>query len=446
MRTHAWTGTLALVAFACSSGGGPGAPDAGTGVPDAGAPPPAPSWSAPAPVDSATGAGLDLVTARDPAGRLAAAYFTKKAAAQYDLVVAREQADGAWTTDVAQAGLTGHFGVALAFEPEGNPVVAYLGGGTADAEGDGRWHSFETGTGTNIGASLPSDAVISRRGAGGWTAEVVARLSDSIVATGFPIDDHGVVTGLFPSLAIGEGGVTHLVVRDLHYGSDDSATAASNLEYRRSTGATKVAGELVAGGPSDPDHLNGAGNGARMLLVDGEPALSFVLAPASIDDATQVWFARRDATGWRKVRVSAASGKPGNPPSLAHAKDAGFALAFYDADGGDLVVGTSKDGAAWTTSTVEALGDTGLHPALAFGAGEALGLLYAFCRGPTEAATPCSARRELRFRLHGATWGDYERVAGTMPEGASLLVDAAGRFAAVWHEPGAGVVVSRRTP
>lgn len=424
---------LALLAGACAAPAEPDAPDA-SDTSDAGDVT-GPRWTASELIAASPVAGLDLVAATDDEGRVQAAFFEKTDGGRYDLVVLGER-DGLFEREVAEPGLTGHFGVSLAIDSIGAPAVSYLGGGTADAEGDGRWKSFDTGE------SLPSDAVVSRRTAAGWQQSIVARLSNSVVTTGFPIDDNGVVTGLWSALAFGADGGLHVAFRDMHFGSDDSASAASNLEYVRPGGG----GELVGGGPSDPEHLIGAASYARMVVAEGEPALTFTLGPDSTDDAEQVWFARRGASGWTKTRLSAAAGRTREPPSLAWSPQRGFAVAFLDADEGDLVVARSSDGTSWTTETVEALGETGRHPAVAF-AGETLGVLYAFCRGATEPENRCSSRAELRFRtFDGVSWSSSERVAAGVPEASALVVDGAGRFVAVWRDPSSGVRLSRRMP
>jgi len=444
----------ALFAMACGSSPGPpdGGPDGGDGgQPDAGDA--GPTWSAVVTVDSASGAGLDLAATLDPAGRPAAAYFVRNAPGSYSLVLARELTDGNWTRETLPANvdggtsLTGRFGASLAFEAAGNPVIAYLGGEAADVQrgNDGRWNSLENG------ASLPSDAVLIRKSGGTWTQQVAATLSDSIASTPYAVDNQGAVTGLWPALAIASDGGVHLAVRDIHFSADQSAYEKSNLEYRRADafGVAQNLGELVVPSVDEPDGggIKGAGSYVQMALIGGEPGVLFALSPTATDDAEQLWFARRSTSGWSRVRLSAVTGRPGHPPSLAYSASAGLAVAFHDASGGDLLVATSTDGASWITGSPESLGETGLHPAAAF-AGSTLGVLYAYCRAPTDPGTTCNtATQELRFRAQPAgAFGDKERVAGLMPDSSALLGEANGRFVALWRDPAGALKAARRTP
>lgn len=440
-------GCLMLVACAAHPGD-PGAIDAGSSR-DGGTS--AASWSAPVVIDADPGSGLDLSAAVDHQGHAAVAYFTKTAPARFQLVVARSKGAGDWSREVvaipASASdlpglpqLTGHYGLSLAFDADGQPALAFLGGGNAVNKpmGDGRWTNFDTGE------PLPSSAVIMRKTSSGWTSTTVAASSGDIVSTGYAVDDTGVVTGLWAALAFDATGAAHAFFRDLHFGSDDSATRVSNLEYlQESSGGAKSAGELVAGGRGDPMGLAGAAAYTRATIVNGAPAVSFVLSPDSTDAAEQVWFAHRTGPAqWSKTMVSSAKGRAGQAPSLTAASDGSLAIAFYDSDQGDLLVARSSDGDQWTTDTLEALGDTGQHPAAAFDSDGHLGVLYAFCRAPTDPVGRCSSSSELRFRLGSA---DADRLAGGVPETTALMVDGAGRFVAVYKAPGGGLQVVTRS-
>ena len=493
-------GAGALVLALGSSGGcgsdtPPPPPDAGPDAgPDGGQ---AATWSAPATVDSAAGSGLDLIAAVDPQGRPAVAYFTFSAVAGqdgglYPLTLARELTPGTWTTETVPAAidggaLTGHFGVALAFDASGNPLLAYVGGhGTlGDAPPDGRWNDLGTGL------QLPSDAVLARKSGAAWTRYSLGTMSNSFVADGLAVDDQGGVIGLWPAIAVDPSGAIHVVQRDVHFGVDQSATDSSNLEYAQftlgasaatqSAGTGDMVGSFRTGEPCvyDPADagtcapvgkrlVSGAGNYNRMVLAGGQPAVTFALAPDSTAEARQVWFAKRtapaaadNAARWTKARISAAQGQAGHPPSLAYSASAGaggaplFAVAFYDLGGGsDLRLATSSDGAVWSDQPIEAAGVTGLHPAAAFGGagGGTLGLLYAFCRSAIDPNTSCNqTTQELRFRAgppDAATlfFADVERIAGVMPDQTALVADGQGKFVAIWREPGGVVKASRRSP
>jgi hypothetical protein len=203
-----------------------------------------------------------------------------------------------------------------------------------------------------------------------------------------------------------------------------------------------------------PIGLGGAGNYTKAVVAQGQPAAVFALDEQSTNGAKQVWFARRSPTStWSKVQVSAADGLAGNGPSLAWSPSRGFAVAYYAYDSaggsGDCRVATSPDGAAWDDQPLETIGDTGLHPAAAF-SGDRLGVLFAYCRSPLEGVGSCGAAQDLRFKVGADAQARFdaapEKVAGAAPESTALVVDAAGRFVAIWRDPRLGLRASRRSP
>ncbi len=439
--------------FAC--GGNSSAPaDAGS---DAGADAgfdAGPTWSAAVLVDADGGAGLDLTAAVDPSGRPAVAYFTRRADCDYTLAISREATDGVWSTEVlpsAQDGgvrLTGHYGVALSFDPNGNPVVAYLGGNPSDtkpgAPNDGRWHCLQ-----GAGDPLPADGIIAYKDGAGWHRQTIATLSDSIVSTTHNVDNIGTVTGLWPSLAIGPTGAVHSTLRDIHFGADASAYQKSNLEYRQaaSLGGAKTVGEMVVPSVDDMGGLMGAGTYVRMALWNGNPVVSFALSDQLTDDAKEIWFAARSPSGgWTKQQLSNVQGRPGHGPSLASSAS-GLAIAFLDAAEGDLLVATSSDGTTFSVGAVEALGETGYHPAAGY-AGSTLGVLYAYCRAKTDPSTQCnSASNQLRFRVNTpGGWANPEALGALVPDSTALVGDGVGHFVAIYKDPAGGLKAQRRSP
>jgi hypothetical protein len=465
-----------------SDSGTPGdaGPDAGDAGSDGG-----PKWSAPVGIDTAPvvidatqNSASELVAAVDPAGRPAIAYFqTRTDAGTYPLVVARELTDGTWSKETVPAALdggavTGHYGLGLAFDPQGNPLVTYQGGQAGFDKGvhDDRWHNNTTGQ------RLPADAVLAKKSGSAWTRYTLAQLSNSWVTDGQAVDDQGEIVGLWSAVAVDGAGTVHVVQQDAHFGVDATAYDEANLEYASFTlsGATATKGpsEMTAShrvGPActpsvPPCSANGqllvqgAGNYNRMVLAGGQPAVSFVTIPYGASPQ-QLWFAqRKPAATWSLVRVSAAQGAFGHTPALLYSTTGAptggplFAIAYYDAGGSDLRLATSPDGAAFDDEPIETLGVTGLYPAAAF-SGSKLGLLYAYCRSPIDSSTGCNAStQELRFRsgpadasvLFGAE--NYEQVSPGMPDGTALVADGQGRFVAIWRDPVGGIFASRRTP
>jgi hypothetical protein len=486
--------TLAIVLLsACggTSGGNPlEVPDSGFPLADAG-----PTWTTAALIDGNPDAGLDLTAAVDNNGNPAVAYFRKDpnvflsacnadaGCPQYALIIARESSTGAWTTEQVPAALdggslTGHYGLSLAFDPQNNPAVAYMGGDISFNDPDGvhddRWiASLASGDGPTA-ARLPSDLVIARKSGTTWTRTTLATSSDSIVSdkaqTTSNVDDQGAVTGLWASLLFDPSldGSFHVVTRDVHFGADASAYDASNTEYAHfSSAGAKVAGEIVTSRifPLAPvtQQVHGGGTYSHLVIApDGQPAVSFSTDAAAPDGAAQVWFAKRTtANTWTRTQVANNQGRVGHGPSLAFSPTHGYAIALLGGTvgDGDLQVTFSADGVTWPSlttggpNTVEALGDTGYHPSVDWSV-DTLGLLYGFCHGTTfSGTTPCDpVAQQLRFRIPGAngplsTWSNPETVASIVPDAAVLTHEtSSGKFVAIWKEPGAGLKFSRRTP
>jgi hypothetical protein len=475
-----------------SSGGGPtdAGPDAGDGGGDAG-----PSWSAPVSIDNTPvridatqNSFSDMAAAVDPNGRPAVAYFETRSDAgpdagdygTYPLILARELSDGVWTKEVVPAAIdggavTGHYGVALAFDSSGNPLVTYQGGvrGVDKGVGDDRWHNNATGL------RMPADSVLARKSGGAWTRSItLSQLSNAWVTDGFAVDDQGEIVGLWSAMAVDNAGTVHVVQQDSHFGVDQSAYDDANLEYHAfsAAGAPSGSGEMVASnrvGPacdatvppcsaSGKVLVQGAGLYTKMVIgTGGAPAVAFVNGPYQ-KTPVNVWFGIRNGTStpWNLAKLSGATGSFGHPPALTFSASGApdgsgplYAVAYYDHGGDDLRLATSKDGATFADNPIETLGVTGLHPAAAF-SGATLGLLYAYCRGPVDSPLSCNATtQEIRFRsgpadaaqLFGPT--SYESVApGVSPDGTALVADGQGRFVAIWRDPAGGIFASRRTP
>ncbi|HEX4384976.1 MAG TPA: hypothetical protein VH083_18585 [Myxococcales bacterium] len=497
---------LLLSACGGTSGGGPlGTNDGGFTVTDAG-----PTWTTAALIDGNSDAGLDLTSAVDNDGNPAVAYFRKDpnvflsacnadaGCPQYALVIARESSTGAWTTEQVPAALdggslTGHYGLSLAFDPQNNPAVAYMGGDISFNDPDGvhddRWiASLASGDGPTA-ARLPSDLVIARKSGTTWTRTTLATSSDSIVSdkaqTTSSVDDQGAVTGLWAGLIFDKtpnSNSFHVVTRDLHFGAAAADFDGSNTEYAHfiSGQAKPDIGEMVSsrlfpttdifGKADSSQQIHGGGTYSQLVLgSDGQPAVSFATDTVSSNGASQVWFARRTTAAslpagtnaWTRTQVANNQGRVGHGPSLAFSPTHGYAIALLGGTvgDGDLQVTFSADGVTWPSlttggpNTVEALGDTGYHPSVDWSV-DTLGLLYGFCHGTTfSGTTPCDpVAQQLRFRIPGAngplsTWSNPETVASIVPDAAVLTHEtSSGKFVAIWKEPGAGLKFSRRTP
>ncbi|MBS2025358.1 MAG: hypothetical protein JST92_23400 [Deltaproteobacteria bacterium] len=413
-------------------------------------------------IDSNTDGGLEMSAAVDPSGKAGVAFFRKDnftadggPSELFAIVYAHETSPGVWAEEtIANAAgdggtyLTGHYGLALAYDPSGNPAITYMGGGITEAKPgmDGRWHNFATGL------SMPSDSVMIRKSGSAWTKTTLGTMSNSFVTTGNSVDDQGVVLGLWSALAYTNDGIAHVVQRDIHYGNDDTASSNSDLEAADvSSGGALSNGAIVASNqtPSNP-LIPGAGTYTQMVATGSDLAVSFALSPKSTSAPEAVWFARRTGTTWTRKELSTAQGQAGSGPALAYSPTRGFAIAYFDAQLGDSRLLTSADGTTWDDEPNEVLGVTGLHPGAAF-SGETLGVLWSFCRSPIDPDTSCNAdTQELRFRTVAidGTPGPVETVKKTLPNLATLLPTSSGgaSFIAIYQDPARGTIASRRTP
>lgn len=413
-------------------------------------------------IDSNADGGLEMSAAVDPSGKAGVAFFRKDnftadggPSELFAIVYAHETSPGVWAEETISnaAGdggtyLTGHYGLALAYDPSGNPAITYMGGGITEAKpgADGRWHNFATGL------SMPSDSVMIRKSGSAWTKTTLGTLSNSFVTTGNAVDDNGVVIGLWSAVAFGSDGTAHVVQRDLHYGSDQGASSDANLEYTQvSSGGATSNGAIVASNrtPSNP-LVQGAGTHTRMVMAGTSPALTFSLSPDSTSAAREVWFATNTGSGWTRKQLSSALGQDGSGPALAYSATRGFAVAYFDAQNGDSRLLTSADGVTWDDEPNEVLGVTGLHPGAAFN-GSTLGVSWAFCRSPIDPDGSCNPDvQEFRFRTIASdgTPGPVETIKKVMPTYATLLPTSSGgaSFIAIYQDPARGTIASRRTP
>ncbi|MCP3105049.1 hypothetical protein LZ198_39905 [Myxococcus sp. K15C18031901] len=249
------------------------------------------------------------------------------------------------------------YGVSLAFGPDGQPAVAYLGGGRDDST---FW--------------LQSDLAVSYRNANGtWTERIVATRSNAAL-TNNPLSDAGFLVGLNPSI-IFSGNQALVAYRDGHngnFGRQDWESADLELAIG---GPTAWTFNMVA--PSG-DTKEGFGGHISLIQAGAQPAVvhdrAFESAQATGAD---VVFQRRNANGttWSaptKVQVLA-NGQLG--PSMAYDAEAGFGIAVLSKSDDKLTYiecadrsATSCTAAAdWTSpDPVYHHGTGGWYPSLAF--------------------------------------------------------------------------------
>ncbi len=242
------------------------------------------------------------------------------------------------------------FGLDLAFQENGQPMIAYLGGKTP-LEESVFWHQ--------------SDAAIARRNANGiWTEEIVAVESNEAPA-GNPVSDQGYLVGLFPALAV-DGSKTYLAWRDCHFGNTEMGDwNGSDIEMAVGASGSWSKSVVVAGG----NDKQAWGGHLQMVIAGGQPALVSDQIPKAPGGAGQnVIFNRRRADGtWSApVRPFDVVANTQSGPSMDWDPTLGFAIAVVDRNASKLMFSRSIDeGATWTEPyPVYQRGTGGWYPSL----------------------------------------------------------------------------------
>lgn len=299
-------------------------------------------------------------------------------------------------------------GVSLAYQSNGEPAVAYLGG---------PWRQMESVYWRN------SDAVLSYRQAGGtWTEQTAVLISGEAPSPGNPSSTNGYLVGLYPALTF-DGNTAYFAYRDGHFGQSIGTGDynASDLE-------------LAEGGPTAWNHImlkeggnddQAWGGHTQIIMANGQPALVMNRVPfAATGKGNDVYFLRRSAAGtWTfpPVRVSLTADVTSGP-SLAYDTGTHFGVAFSDRALQALYFSDSiNDGATWSMRDVAfQAGSGGWYPSLMFEpvTNEPVIAFY-LCSvrtGVTQVASCPQSEDELRL---------VERIGGQWYE---TTVDPAGGF------------------
>lgn len=298
-------------------------------------------------------------------------------------------------------------GLSVAFQPNGQPAVAYLGGGNEASST--LWQQ--------------SDAVYSTRSASGtWTEVVTTVAGDEAKAdpNAAPVSDRGPIVGLHPALAF-VGGTTYLAYRDVHDGQfPNQDWQGSDLEVAEGGPGAWTHKVVFAGG----FNKQGWGGHIRMVLAEGQPALVSDLIPEGADGVGhKVFFSRRKTDGtWtaavqvdKALPVAVQSTQLG--PELAYDSVLGFAVTFVERAENVLYYSASKDGTAFSLPyPVFQQGTGGWYPSIAVDpVNHEPTIAYYFCAEQAGVAACVAQEDEVRIAtLIGDTW----REAVVDPEGA----------------------------
>ncbi len=300
-------------------------------------------------LDSTTMDKTPIAMAVGPSDRIGVAYFRNATAPNFDIRYL-EWKNGQVTTNESVQTVRRVEGVSVAFQPNGQPAVAYLGGGD-DGTGSLYW--------------VQSDAAISyRQQSGAWSESIAVRLSNEAYC-GNPVSDNGFVVGLFPGLVFA-GPTAYLVYRDVHQGQfPNQDWAGSDME-------------VVSGSPSSWTHtpVQCGGNDKQAYGGHVQVVLGAQNQPAVVSDkifgsadgpGTSVLFHIRNSDStWSNKPTGLTIGNTQWGASLAYDSSLGYAIAVLDKTNDALFFTSSTDTNQWTTpDPVFQTGSGGWYPSVA---------------------------------------------------------------------------------
>lgn len=249
-------------------------------------------------------------------------------------------------------------GLALAFQPSGEPAVAYLGGG--NEEGSLVW--------------LQNDLMLSRRSPSGTWTETTIIINGMGLGCGNPVSD-GVqfIAGLWPALVYDQTGKGYLFWRNVHNGQfpvQDWQGSDVILNEVNAAGARTASICLKPGGND-----KGAWGGRNdAVMAKGQPMVIFDQCDVNGPEAegrNVVWMRRTDAGVWTGARTAQPIGNTQTGATLAYddlGPDGGvYGIAVVDRGSDTLKYIESFDGEQWTfPDSVYASGSGGWYPSVAF--------------------------------------------------------------------------------
>jgi hypothetical protein len=357
MRQHAWGLCLMLALAGCKGddeggGGGGGNNDAGTNPVDPNKDSPFQRFT----LDPAATDLQPLSLAVGPGDTVGVAYFFRVGDTQYEIRYVQTGRDGRVSTPETITTVKMVYGLSLAFDGNGRPAVAYLGG--AEDPNASFWFQND-------------QEVAYRNASGQWVKKVAVRESGEAKAAD-SVSNEGTVVGINPALVF-NGAQAIVAYRDVHHGqSGRQDYEASDLE-------------VAVGGPDSWTHAvvsasgnnkQGYGGHIHMVMADGQPALVHDKVEDSADgQGKNVLFQRRNTNGtWTAALQVQAVSNTQRGASLAWDPVLGFGIAVVERAANRLTFtscqGTSASRCTaqgdWTEpDPVYASGTGGWYPSLA---------------------------------------------------------------------------------
>ncbi|MBX7098828.1 MAG: hypothetical protein K1X89_14060 [Myxococcaceae bacterium] len=307
------------------------------------------------PMDPGSGTGLSyLAMAVDPAtSKVGVAYFVNKGAppdggsmTDFELRYVEWQSGQLSAPQVIRT-VQRTVGVTVAFQSNGEPAVAFLGGGN---DMSAFW--------------LQSDLEVDYRSGGStWTPQVPVTGSPN-VPCGNPVSDNGFVVGLWPALVF-DGTKAYLAWRDVHNGQfPQQDWAGSDLKLSEGGPSSWASKCLQVGG----NNKQAYGGRIQMIMANGQPALVHDQAFGGADTSGQnVIFMRRKADmQWTTPATLLSIANTQSGATLAYDATEGYGIAVVDRSNNQLTYIHSTDGTTFTVpDPVYGTGSGGWFPSLA---------------------------------------------------------------------------------
>ncbi|MFT3841207.1 MAG: hypothetical protein QM723_29715 [Myxococcaceae bacterium] len=262
-------------------------------------------------------------------------------------------------------------GISVAFQPNGEPVVAYLGGDGQDLTGMSRyWFQSDPEISVRSGGSTwtqyVSNAKMSSDLQGGDTQSL-----DQIGMCASGPDGVGFVLGLWPAIAYDSTGKLYWAFRDVHSGQfPQQDWGASDLKVVSGTGLPPSSPEwcVKAGG----DDKGSWGGQNQMAIGAGDlPAIAFTTEPLGPDnDGNSIFFTRLQSNGnWTDIQQITTSPDVQTGPGFAYDSTEGYGIAWVDHSAQSQLFYTHSatgDHNTWQTPTpIFGSGTGGWFPSLA---------------------------------------------------------------------------------
>ena len=330
------------------------------------------------------------------------------------------------------------YGVSMAFQSNGQPAAAYLGGPQDLAVSTSWWNN---------------DAVTAyRTGPNAWTEHIAVMNSDEAVGVSGP-SNNGYLVGLYSAIAFDSTNKAYYAYRDCHNGQSIGTGDynASDLELAEGGPSSWTHTMLVEGG----NDKRAWGGHTKMIMVGDQPALvgDHVIGVPS-GPGSDVYFLRRTATGtpaWTGAILVSTSGDTTSGPSVAY-DGTKYGVAFADllATGGQALyfsesVPTADGGVSFPTRDVVLQGgSSGWYPSVAYDPGTLYpNIVYHVCsvRAGVSQLLSCPANEDelqLSYRTGGYWYQQTIDPAGGMQP--QLFFLSTGKRAVVYRDPRNGTV------